>query len=304
MLVKIGSYIGNGVDGRSIVGIGFQPDFVIVKNFTNATLAVLRPSTLAGDLSFTPASNSASIADMVQALEADGFQVGANASVNTNTDVYDYIAIKANSMNDVALGSYVGDAVDGRDIVISPAFQPDFVIVKRSDANGLGLWRGSSHTLDDSSAFSANVNQADGIQALNADGFEIGGLTVVNFLTATYHYICLKNVPAVFKVGVYAGNSTDDRSISGLGFGPEYVSVKSDSAVPTTINTSRNTTDISPLWTAVAAADNRVQSLLIPPGDGFQVGTDARVNVTGNTYYWFAGKNYMPRQLPLLGVGS
>ncbi len=43
-----GSYVGNGTAGRSITGVGFQPDAVIIKG-NAAQHAVMRTSTMTGD---------------------------------------------------------------------------------------------------------------------------------------------------------------------------------------------------------------------------------------------------------------
>lgn len=85
-------YTGDGLDGHSITGIGFQPDFCFMK-IEGANSAALRVSTMQGDLSST-FSNGALAANLVQAFEADGFQVGTNAAVNTDTSIYNGIALK------------------------------------------------------------------------------------------------------------------------------------------------------------------------------------------------------------------
>ena len=43
-----GFYLGNSVDNRAIIGVGFRPDVVIVKGDTAQTAAV-RTSTMSGD---------------------------------------------------------------------------------------------------------------------------------------------------------------------------------------------------------------------------------------------------------------
>src|SRR5919109_1842946 len=70
-----GSYTGNGTDNRSITGIGFQPDVVIVKG--NAFgVAVLRSSTMSGDASKPLAGTTALTANLIQSLDTNGFTLG------------------------------------------------------------------------------------------------------------------------------------------------------------------------------------------------------------------------------------
>jgi hypothetical protein len=46
-----GSYPGNGTDNRAITGLKFQPDVVIIKASNSAQEAVIRTSSMSGDLS-------------------------------------------------------------------------------------------------------------------------------------------------------------------------------------------------------------------------------------------------------------
>ncbi len=57
MRVATGSYVGDGVDNRTISGIGFQPDVVLIKG-TNNEQAVIHTATMPDDLSKEIASGS------------------------------------------------------------------------------------------------------------------------------------------------------------------------------------------------------------------------------------------------------
>ena len=86
-----GVYTGNATDPTSI-SVGFQPDLVWDKQ-TGAVGAVYHPSTRTGDITSYFLATAA-IADAIQAFEADGFQVGGHATVNTNLVVYRWAAWK------------------------------------------------------------------------------------------------------------------------------------------------------------------------------------------------------------------
>jgi hypothetical protein len=74
----------------------------------------------------------------------------------------------------------------------------------------------------------------------------------------------------------------------GLGFQPDLVLVRSNGADPVILRTSTVTSDASKVLSEVTALQpDLVQSL---DGDGFTVGTDARVNGAGVTFYWTAMK--------------
>jgi hypothetical protein len=90
------SYTGNGAASRNITGVGFQPDYAIVRAFnTGGTQregvqkAAAVPDPGSGFFTAT-----AGITDGITDLQSDGFQVGSNANVNNNTTPYAYVAFK------------------------------------------------------------------------------------------------------------------------------------------------------------------------------------------------------------------
>jgi hypothetical protein len=95
-LLATGSYEGDGSDDRDITGIGFQPDWVWVKADSNESKAVHRTSSLSGDFTFQ-FGELPNFADEIQALLPDGFQVGTDPTVNTDSTTYYYVAFKARS---------------------------------------------------------------------------------------------------------------------------------------------------------------------------------------------------------------
>jgi hypothetical protein len=97
--VSQSTYLGNGIDNRSITGLGLAPAFVWVKRL-DTNQGTWRPSSVSGDLSLnfdaqSPGNNR------IQALEPDGFQVGTSAQVNTTGATYFYLALR----DDPSLGS-------------------------------------------------------------------------------------------------------------------------------------------------------------------------------------------------------
>jgi len=88
--MSVGSYTGDGTDDRGITGVGFQPEYLILKG--DATVnGAHRTTSVAGDstLDFKTVAN---YADGIQALQTDGFQVGTNTKVNQNATTYYWMA--------------------------------------------------------------------------------------------------------------------------------------------------------------------------------------------------------------------
>ena len=84
--MDVGSYTGNGSNNRNFTGLGFQPQWVVIKS-TGGDLAVHRPDSLSGD-STQYFNNSANFSNGIQSLDTDGFQLGTHSTVNTNSTTY------------------------------------------------------------------------------------------------------------------------------------------------------------------------------------------------------------------------
>ena len=97
-LMQESSYSGTGVDNRNIGGT-LQPAYVVVRSSTNGTTCdrgVHRPASLPGD-STLHFPNIANAANVIQALQPTGFQVGTDCKVNTNGKPYYWMAFRTGS---------------------------------------------------------------------------------------------------------------------------------------------------------------------------------------------------------------
>ncbi len=155
--------------------------------------SVHRMSSMTGDASMRFDASGFSL-DQIQALESDGFQVGTDGSVNTNTVVYHYAAFKS-AAGTMAVGTYAGDATDDRDI--TAGFQPDWVIVDSDSSVEIG--DGSPGSITRFAAMSGDISVNfswayattvfdNSIQGFNVDGFQVGSDFVVNDNTAVFHW--------------------------------------------------------------------------------------------------------------------
>ncbi len=91
--------------------------------------------------------------------------------------------------------------------------------------------------------------------------------------------------------GSYSGNGSDNRAITGVGFQPDVVIVKSDdNSGVAEIRTSTMAGDnTKPMTGATALASNLIQSL---DANGFTLGSSNAVNRNGRAYHWVAMKSY------------
>jgi hypothetical protein len=298
-----GMYLGNGVAGRAITGIGFRPDAVIIKaDFSLST--VMRTSTMTGD-NTKPLLNATGLApNMIQALDSDGFTVGNDATVNgtgagtCGTCTYYWTAFKANA--NVKVGSYTGTGLAVGDTlsIFSVGFSPEYVIVLGSG----NRWAMHRTSLGGTLAMRFNgsgypIN--DAITATGAIGFTVmlSGSNPGNSQNTSgeiYHYVAWNAVPGKMAIGSYTGDGSPNRPITGLGFKPEYVIDGTTSAAFSPHQKSDKMAAGMSANFASAFAANMVQNLLT---DGFEVGTDPDVNGNGScggacTYTWAAFNAY------------
>jgi hypothetical protein len=110
--VKVSSYPGANSDDRSITGIGFQPDYVIIQRDGNS-VPVHKPASTGPSIDASlQFSGNGILTNLIQALEPDGFQVGGTNAVNMNNNTYFYAAFKDFSTTAVTLASFEATGSD------------------------------------------------------------------------------------------------------------------------------------------------------------------------------------------------
>ena len=281
MQFATGSYTGDGNDDRWINAPAFQPDLVIVKADA-ATWAVFRTSTMAAGDSAYFTQWTENFVNSIQAFGANGFQVGTDSMVNTNGVVYYYAAFRDTGGNDFHVGTYTGDGNDDRSIA-GVGFQPTVVWTKQ-DGNAPAVWRVNENSNNDCLHFLNDANDPDYIQAFEADGFQIGTVHRVNRLNRVYHYVAFADATSYIQTGLYSGDGNDNRDIV-CGFDPDMVWVKGDTTELSVLRIDTMDAGDSVPHADIASAANQIQAF---EATNFEVGTSARTNSNGVTYYWAA----------------
>ena len=186
--MKVGTYTGNGT-GQAITGVGFAPENVIVLG-NNAQRAVTRFAGMARTYGF---DNTTGVTTGVSSLDANGFSVGNAAETNANGIAYHYIAFN-DVANSVDVGSYAGNNTDNRNIA-TVGFQPEYVLVRADDATTgrAATARPSSLAGDNSLFFAATAMGNNRVQALQANGFQVGTGAEVNAGAVTYYSIAVRS---------------------------------------------------------------------------------------------------------------
>lgn len=125
-----------------------------------------------------------------------GFELGNYAHVNRTGDTYHWFGFK-NTTGNFFQGTFTGNGADNRNITMSDAFQPSWLLMRARGAVTSPNYPWQRHPNDgggDTSYTSGIPQEANRIQAINSNGFQVG--TGMNVNTETYHYVAFKHVSA------------------------------------------------------------------------------------------------------------
>lgn len=206
-----GSYTGDGVDNRDITGVGFDPTYVYIKRDGTTRGQFMTDECAANDSQNF--NNGVSQTNSIQDLIADGFEIGTNATVNTSNSNYVWSAFKDVS-NGFETGTYVGDGTDDRSITVG--FQPLAVIVKNDGTGYCNIMTTDMNAISESKRFYNNAAAlADRIQAIEANGFQVGTDNAVNNSADNYYWIAWKEPPSVGVTAVNTAYMTENTGFWG-----------------------------------------------------------------------------------------
>jgi hypothetical protein len=283
--ITTGTYSGDNNDDRSISGLGFQPDIVIVIGAGNSWYWKTNTMT-AGDNSLPLALTSNYVSNYIQGLEEGGFQVGT--ALNASGSTYYYLAAKKQA-GYINTGSYVGDGNDNRNIS-GIGFLPGIVMIQASDNSVGGVWRPSIFGGDSSLLVNGSFQTYDNeIQALQFDVFQIGTYGQVNTNTKTYHWMAIKDYASYITSGRYTGNNGSNRDIN-VGFTGTWVLVQNHNAGGSGGRTCA-TEDNASSGTAFTSINGAIGSELVDiVNNGFRVTNNSTQYLNANSakvVYWY-----------------
>ncbi len=280
--MQTGSYIGNG-SPKSIKGLGFSPQMIILKSDTTAIATVFKTTAMpAVNTAYLGSATADSTAGFITP-DADGFTVVSTA--NTANVRYTWTAFAGSDCTATGVfcvGSYQGTAAAKS--ITTVGFQPDLVMVKPATAVA-ATWRSSSMANNVGQYFMATIQDTTGVlfTTLDATGFSVGA---TNSVTGAAHYFAaFKSVVGSVTVGTYTGNGTT-QTISGLGFTPNFVFVKNaPTAVSAVYNLDESYGDSSSYFSATANLTTAITSLA---SGQFAVGASNTANTSAIVYFYAA----------------
>jgi len=245
-------YTGNG-STNAITGVGFQPDWVWIKNRPDARDHQIYDSVRGTTkvIGSDRTSAEATVSNGLTAFGSDGFTVGADSNVNDNGDshvAWNWLAsnttasntqgditstVSANTTSGFSIVSYTGTgstATVGHGLGV----QPDLIILKARDRSD-NWWVYHKGLSDPSTKAillnSANAEFSPGTSAFNTSTFSssvFGILTdsASNASGEDYIAYCMNEKKGFSKFGSYEGNGSTDGTFVYMGFKPAMIIYK------------------------------------------------------------------------------
>ncbi len=188
-VMKVGSYAGSA-GAQNISGVGFTPAYVFVMS-PNAAVSVQRSDLMLPNLSVSFDANGYNNA--ILNMQSNGFGLGTNGGVAQAATTFHYVAFNR-APGRISLGSYTGNGANDRDIT-GTGFLPEYVLLSRSSDTTGSQGNPPTHkpastgvNTDGSLICNGNVFEADNIQKLQPDGFQVGQHQRVNSSLAPNSY--------------------------------------------------------------------------------------------------------------------
>jgi len=310
-------YTGNGTS-QSITGVGFQPDWIWIKNRDTVDSHQLIDSVRGSDKAIFSNLTNAEGTDsqIVSSIDSDGFSVGnrtySNGSGNSlvswnwlasnttasNTDGSITSTVSANTTSGFSIVSYTGtgaNATVGHGLGIAPKF---IIVKSRSSGNS---WAVQTPT---GAGFEMNLNNEEGQTATSvywnstdptSSVFSVGTNAATNLSGDDYIAYVFAPIKGFSKMGTYTGNGNIDGTFVYTGFKPAFLLVKYTSPQKWWIidnkrdafNSDPNSTAVIP--DAAQAEENGTAFNTDLLSNGFKIrSTWSGINTSGGTYVYMA----------------
>ena len=302
-VISCGSYTGNGSSTGPTVTLGYEPQWLLIKNTTSGVatsnwqlydsmrgLSLSRSDYLLANK--TDAENGAIPPDITPT--ATGFfPSSSNLWVNANTNTYIYIAIRRGPMKVPTTGTSVfglsARSGTGANATVTGGQTDDAVLIKNRGSAVASLFSsrltGTGYMVTDTSAAEVDAG-ATILQYIPwdvMDGVKVGTTsTITNATSNTYINYLFKRAPSFMDVVCFTGTGVAGVTFNhNLGVVPELMIVKkrSASAAWYVYNaTVGNTKYLQLNSTGLETTDSTLWNNTSPTASVFSLGTSAAVN--------------------------
>jgi hypothetical protein len=310
------TYTGNGGE-QGIEGVGFEPDFVWVKNrsgrhhrlYDSVRGATKELYSSATDAEYTESNG-------ITSFDSSGFTVGSSTGVNessqshvawcwdagsgsaaSNTDGSITSSVKANTTNGFSIVSYTGTGANAT-IGHGLSSAPEMIIFKERNASD--NW--SVYHTSIGNTYKLRLNGTNAQIGSSANLFNSTSPTATVFSTGTDGELngqmiayCFHSVSGYSSIGSYSGTGASGNSITGLGFKPAWLMIKRTDAsgdswvIHDNTRTPSGTVDEILLANSSSAELTNASYAVDFDADGFTLQTtNVGWNASGGTYIYMA----------------
>lgn len=287
-----GRYEGDGSATQAISGLGFEPDFILIKSSTNRASVYFTSAMPAGKAKLGIGTSALSTS-YISSIDSDGFTVKNANEVNNSGEDYFFVAWDDDS--DIAIGSYAGDGTTGGSNSVAVGFRPNFIWV----FGDRGAWPDyAGFAVDGMAGTVPNgfapgwVSAMDVVDAFNGTGWNVGD--EVNNSGTSYYYVAFKPT-AGMAATTYSGDESSDFAVN-VGAQPDFVIAKSNLQEAAYFKTASMGGDTSYRFDANGRYTDRIKTF---EPTGFRLGDNAEVNSTGKTInaFYSSGGGLLPVDL-------
>ena len=258
-------YVGDG-GTPSITGVGFQPDWVWIKNRTSAEASGVFDA-VRGVTKMLSTQNSdaqSTTTNSLTAFGSDGFSVGANNRVNQNSNNIVSWNWKETADAGFDIVSYTGNGTAGKTVAHSLSAVPKMIILKRYN-DGTASWMVYHHTLGNNIYLSLDTTAASDTGHWDSTSptssvFSVSGDQRVNNDGASYIAYCFSEKQGYSKFGTHTGNDNADGTFVYLGFSPAFLMIKRTNSVNDWIKLDNKRNPINPSNERILANTNAAAS--------------------------------------------
>ena len=308
-------YTGNG-STNAITGVGFQPDWVWIKNRPDARDHQIYDSVRGTTkvIGSDRTSAEATVSNGLTAFGSDGFTVGADSNVNdngdshvswnwlgangtaSNTDGSTTSTVSANTTSGFSIVQWTGTSGNttiGHGLGTVPAMviaknlggSTNWVVYHKNLTSGYYLKINLTNAQDNANSYFTADPTNSILSLTGSTAFNSSGNGMIAY--------CFADKQGYSKFGSYTGNGNADGTFVYLGFKPAWVMVKrTDSASAWQINDTKrdpyNKTTHT-LFPHLADAESATGWFVDYVSNGFKIrDTGSAVNASGGSYIYMA----------------
>ena len=319
-------YSGNGSNPRTITGLEFQPDWVWLKNRTNANGHTLADAVRGANKTISSDGADPEITDKsdghLDAFTSDGFTVGAGSSSDNrvNDGSYTYVAwnwkangsgssngdgditstVSANTTSGFSIVAYTGT---GSNATVGHGLGavPKAIIIKELNPASTRFWRVYYESMGNNKVMYLDVNNTSATDSTafnsttpTSSVFSLGTSVGTNESGKNFIAYCFAEKKGYSKFHSYTGNgSSSDGPFVHTGFKPAFVMIKKSSGTSnwTLWDTSRLFNEINkPLYADLSSAESAQSTVKLDLlSNGFKLrGNGSNINSSSGTYTYMA----------------